>query len=202
MARRTSHGPCVVTARYSLSKQKGFWQTTAPEVRLPRLSPDAGMQLLQTLGVKGSELRNIPFDAPPGSEAPKRASQGSPGQRPGLTDENDPALKGRDKAMPHDGATPSGFDAGDAQTQGVALGCNRSGRWPADSESGSTGGKEMVNEFEKLVADVKGHARTLTLPGGFPERAFQGDIHQRDRVKFEKADGNFRRQIPYGSDNR
>jgi tetratricopeptide (TPR) repeat protein len=47
---------------------------------------------------------------------------------------------------------------------------------------------EKVNEFEKLVEDVKGHALTLTLLGGFLKRAFRGDIRQRDRVKFEKAD--------------
>ena len=35
---------------------------------------------------------------------------------------------------------------------------------------------------------MKGHALTLTLLGGFLKRAFHGDIRQRDRVKFEKAD--------------
>ena len=35
---------------------------------------------------------------------------------------------------------------------------------------------------------MKGHALTLTLLGGFLRRAFHGDIRQRDRVKFEKAD--------------
>ena len=47
---------------------------------------------------------------------------------------------------------------------------------------------DKINEFEKLVEDVKGHALTLTLLGGFLKRAFHGDIRQRDRVKFEKAD--------------
>jgi hypothetical protein len=47
---------------------------------------------------------------------------------------------------------------------------------------------ELVSEFEKLVEDVKGHALTLTLLGGFLKRAFQGDIRKRDRVKFEKVD--------------
>ena len=45
-----------------------------------------------------------------------------------------------------------------------------------------------AKEFETLVEDVKGHALTLTLFGGFLKRAFHGDIRQRDRVKFEKAD--------------
>ena len=45
-----------------------------------------------------------------------------------------------------------------------------------------------AKEFETLVEDVKGHALTLTLLGGFLKRAFHGDIRQRDRVKFEKAD--------------
>ncbi len=94
-----SHGLCVVTTRYSLPDLKTFWQTTAPEVKLLRLSRDAGMRLLKTLAVTG---------------------------------------------------TPQ--------------------------------------EFATLVEDVKGHALTLTLLGGFLKRAFHGDIRQRDRVKFEKAD--------------
>jgi hypothetical protein len=44
-------------------------------------------------------------------------------------------------------------------------------------------------EFETLVEDVKGHALTLNLVGGFLKRAHNGDIRRRDRVKFEKADG-------------
>ncbi len=94
-----SHGLCVVTTRYSLPDLKAFWQTTAPEVKLLRLSREAGVHLLRTLGVRGT-----------------------------------------------------------------------------------------AQEFETLVEDVKGHALTLTLLGGFLKRAFHGDIRQRDRVKFEKAD--------------
>jgi tetratricopeptide (TPR) repeat protein len=45
-----------------------------------------------------------------------------------------------------------------------------------------------AKEFEVLVEDVKGHALTLTLLGGFLKRAFHGDIRQRDLVKFDKAD--------------
>ncbi|MCI0403303.1 MAG: ATP-binding protein [Acidobacteria bacterium] len=94
-----SHGLCVVTTRYSLPDLKAFWQTTAPEVKLLRLSREAGVDLLKMLGVNGT-----------------------------------------------------------------------------------------AKEFETLVEDVKGHALTLTLLGGFLQRAFHGDIRQRDRVKFEKAD--------------
>ncbi|HEV7406676.1 MAG TPA: toll/interleukin-1 receptor domain-containing protein [Chthoniobacteraceae bacterium] len=96
---QNSHGLCVVTTRYSLPDMKAFWQTTAPEVKLLRLSRAAGMHLLKTLGVRGT-----------------------------------------------------------------------------------------TQEFAALVEDVKGHALTLTLLGGFLSRAFRGDIRQRDRVKFEKAD--------------
>jgi nucleoside phosphorylase/tetratricopeptide (TPR) repeat protein len=94
-----SHGLCIVTTRYSLPDLKAFWETTAAEVNLMRLSRDAGMHLLKTLGVTGTE-----------------------------------------------------------------------------------------QEFAALVEDVKGHALTLALLGGFLKRAFNGDIRQRDRVKFEKAD--------------
>jgi hypothetical protein len=94
-----SHGLCVVTTRYSLPDLRAFWQTTAPEVKLLRLSRDTGVHLLKTLGVTGT-----------------------------------------------------------------------------------------AQEFATLMEDVKGHALTLTLLGGFLKRAFHGDIRQRDRVKFEKAD--------------
>jgi tetratricopeptide (TPR) repeat protein len=94
-----SRGLCVVTTRFSVPDLKAFWQTTAPEVKLLRLSRDAGVHLLKTLGVRGT-----------------------------------------------------------------------------------------AQEFATLVEDVKGHALTLTLLGGFLKRAFHGDIRQRDRVKFEKAD--------------
>jgi hypothetical protein len=94
-----SHGLCVVTTRYSLPDLKAFWQTTAPEVKLLRLSREAGVNLLKTLGVRGT-----------------------------------------------------------------------------------------AQEFAALVEDVKGHALTLQIMGGFLARAFGGDIRQRDRVKFEKAD--------------
>ena len=57
-----SHGLCVVTTRYSLSDLNAFWQTTALEVKLLRLSREAGVDLLQKLGVKGSVLRNIPLN--------------------------------------------------------------------------------------------------------------------------------------------
>jgi len=57
-----SHGLCVVTTRYSLPDLRAFWQTTAPEVKLLRLSRAVGVHLLQSFGVKGSLLRNIPFN--------------------------------------------------------------------------------------------------------------------------------------------
>jgi hypothetical protein len=49
-----SEGLCVVTTRYSIPDLKGFWQTSALEKKLLRLSRDAGVHLLKTLGVKGA----------------------------------------------------------------------------------------------------------------------------------------------------
>lgn len=54
-----SHGLCIVTTRYSLPNLKAFWQTTAHEIPLTRLSPAAGINLLKTLGVKGSSKEFI-----------------------------------------------------------------------------------------------------------------------------------------------
>ncbi|MFZ4509191.1 MAG: hypothetical protein ACOYON_16005 [Fimbriimonas sp.] len=111
----SSEGLCVVTTRIEIPDLRPFKGGLVQEIHLPRLSRAAGVRLLNALGVKGSELRNL-------------------------------LLKDGDEKS------------------------------------------ERVNEFEKLVEDVKGHALTLTLLGGFLKRAFHGDIRQRDRVKFEKAD--------------
>jgi len=43
-------------------------------------------------------------------------------------------------------------------------------------------------EFEALVADVKGHALTLSLLGTYLRDAHAGDIRRRDLVKLEEAD--------------
>jgi TIR domain len=110
-----SHGLCVVTTRYSLPDLKAFWQTTAPEVKLLRLSRDGGVHLLKTLGVRGSERRNIP-------------------------------LKDGDEKS------------------------------------------EKVNEFEKLVEDVKGHALTLNLLGSYLSEFHTGDVRKRDLVNLKDAD--------------
>jgi tetratricopeptide (TPR) repeat protein len=110
-----SRGLCVVTTRYSLPDLRAFWQTNAPEVKLLRLSRDAGVHLLKTLGVKGSEWRNLPLK------------------------DGDP-----------------------------------------DSEK--------VNEFEKLVEDVKGHALTLNLLGSYLRDAHGGDLRKRDLIDFADAD--------------
>lgn len=50
----TNRGLCVVTTRYSLPDLQAFWQTTAAEQKLWRLSHEAGVRLLKTLGVKGA----------------------------------------------------------------------------------------------------------------------------------------------------
>jgi hypothetical protein len=47
----SNQGLCVVTTRYSLPPLRAYWQTTAPEHELKRLSKDAGVALLKTLGV-------------------------------------------------------------------------------------------------------------------------------------------------------
>ncbi len=52
-------------------------------------------------------------------------------------------------------------------------------------ELGLTGSQ---TEFAELVEDVHGHALTLTIMGRFLQRAYKGDIRQRDRVDFKKAD--------------
>ncbi|HEX5338197.1 MAG TPA: hypothetical protein VFW53_07140 [Gallionella sp.] len=50
-----SHGLCVVTTRYPIPDLKAFRQYSAPETELKRLSKEAGMELLKSLGVKGSQ---------------------------------------------------------------------------------------------------------------------------------------------------
>ncbi|MBN9118370.1 MAG: hypothetical protein J0I06_04275 [Planctomycetes bacterium] len=55
-----SRGLCVVTTRHSLPDLKAFWQSTAREEKLHRLSRPAGVHLLKTLGVWGSDQRTVP----------------------------------------------------------------------------------------------------------------------------------------------
>ncbi|HEX5338319.1 MAG TPA: hypothetical protein VFW53_07775, partial [Gallionella sp.] len=50
-----SLGLCVITTRYSIPDLKAYWQGSAPEVTLKRLSKDAGVVLLQSLGVNGTK---------------------------------------------------------------------------------------------------------------------------------------------------
>jgi tetratricopeptide (TPR) repeat protein len=50
----SNRGLCVVTTRYSLPALRAYWQSTATEVKLTRMSKEAGMELLRLLGVKGS----------------------------------------------------------------------------------------------------------------------------------------------------
>lgn len=49
---QNSLGLCIVTTRYSITDLKAFWQTTSPKVELLRLSKEAGVHLLQKLGVR------------------------------------------------------------------------------------------------------------------------------------------------------
>jgi hypothetical protein len=48
----SSRGLCVVTTRYSVPDLKGFWETSAPQKELKRLSMAAGVALLQNIGVR------------------------------------------------------------------------------------------------------------------------------------------------------
>ena len=50
-----NQGLCVVTTRYSVTDLKNYWQRTAPETRLLRLSREAGVALLKSLGLHGSK---------------------------------------------------------------------------------------------------------------------------------------------------
>lgn len=51
-----NYGLCVVTTRYSIPNLRAFWQNTAQEKNILRLSKEAGVALLRVLGVKGQQL--------------------------------------------------------------------------------------------------------------------------------------------------
>src|SRR6185295_8222307 len=55
-----SHGLCVVTTRYALPDLRAFIGKTVHEEKLTRLSTEAGVAVLQSLGVKGSLRKTIP----------------------------------------------------------------------------------------------------------------------------------------------
>ena len=48
-------GLCVVTTRYSIPDLQAYWQTSAHEIKLPRLTKAAGVALLRALGVDGMQ---------------------------------------------------------------------------------------------------------------------------------------------------
>jgi hypothetical protein len=48
--------------------------------------------------------------------------------------------------------------------------------------------KGTRQERERLAADVRGHALTLTIVGGYLRDAYGGDIRKRDRINLEEAD--------------
>ena len=50
------------------------------------------------------------------------------------------------------------------------------------------GVKGTKQERERLAAEVRGHALTLTIIGGYLRDAYGGDIRQRDRIKLDAAD--------------
>jgi hypothetical protein len=70
-------GLCIVTTRYSIPDLRAYWQSTAPEVSLLRLSKKHGVELLQRLGVKGpqAELEWLVEDSGPRLPAYQRARQ-------------------------------------------------------------------------------------------------------------------------------
>ena len=129
-----SKGLCVVTTRYSIPDLKTYWQTTALERPLLRLSTTAGIALLKSLDVKGVERQGA-----------SRRSEQTP----------DPQLASRatDPRLAPCGSQP-----------------------------------ETLDEFERLVEDVRGHALTLNLLGSYLRDAHGGDIRRRDLVKLEDAD--------------
>jgi len=49
-----NEGLCLVTTRQPIADLKNYWQSTAPQIELKRLSTAAGVALLATLGVDGT----------------------------------------------------------------------------------------------------------------------------------------------------
>lgn len=57
-----NHGLCLVTTRYSIPDLRAFWQTTAPEKPLVRLSKEAGIALLLNLKVRKESGSGAEFE--------------------------------------------------------------------------------------------------------------------------------------------
>ncbi len=55
-------GLCIVTTRYSIPNLNTYKETTAPEIELERLSKQAGVHLLKTLGVRKESGTQNEFD--------------------------------------------------------------------------------------------------------------------------------------------
>jgi hypothetical protein len=52
---QSSRGLCVVTTRYSIRDLRAYWQGVAPEIKLHRLSREAGVALLHARKIKGPQ---------------------------------------------------------------------------------------------------------------------------------------------------
>ena len=64
---------------------------------------------------------------------------------------------------------------------------------PLSNEAGALlsdtlGVKGTRQERERLAAEVRGHALTLTIIGGYLRDAYSGDIRRRDQIKLDEAD--------------
>jgi hypothetical protein len=73
---------------------------------------------------------------------------------------------------------------------------------PLSKEAGARlldtlGVKGTKPECERLAADVRGHALTLTIIGGYLRDAYGGDIRQRDRIKLDEAAPRSRAATPF-----
>ena len=77
-----NRGLCVVTTRYSIPNLHAFHSNTAPEVTLSRLSTEAGVDLLQQLGVRKESGSQAEFEKAGRRRARPRADVELAGQLP------------------------------------------------------------------------------------------------------------------------
>ncbi len=127
----SSRGLCVVTTRYSIQDLKAFWQTTAPEHVLKRLSLAAGVALLRKLGVQGSE-------------------------RPGASRRSEPT---RDPRLAPGGSQAlNEFEQLVEDVRGHALTLNLLGSYLHDAHAGDIRKRDLVKLAEADAEEQGGHA--------------------------------------------
>jgi tetratricopeptide (TPR) repeat protein len=178
-------GLCVITTRYDVDDLKTFGPPLVAPLPLDHLSPEAGAQLLESLGVKQLS-RPDPFGVPPSGGlssfgVPPSGGKKSP-PKGGTPNEEGPPEK-----TPPEGGTPNEKSPPEGGTP------NEEG-----PPEGGTPNEGTPDELRAASEEFDGHALALSLLGRYLVRVHHGDIRRCDRIarlENEQQQGGHARRV-------